>query len=60
MVSDADLRKATEEGALIGTPDEIARRLERLRAQGVDYVLLATAHQQSLRTFAKDIMPAFA
>jgi alkanesulfonate monooxygenase SsuD/methylene tetrahydromethanopterin reductase-like flavin-dependent oxidoreductase (luciferase family) len=60
MVSDADLRKATEEGALIGTPDEIARRLERLRAEGVDYVLLATAHQQSLRTFAKDIMPAFA
>jgi alkanesulfonate monooxygenase SsuD/methylene tetrahydromethanopterin reductase-like flavin-dependent oxidoreductase (luciferase family) len=60
MVSDDDLRKATEDGALIGTPDDIARRLERLRAEGVDYVLLATAHQQSLRTFAKDIMPAFA
>jgi alkanesulfonate monooxygenase SsuD/methylene tetrahydromethanopterin reductase-like flavin-dependent oxidoreductase (luciferase family) len=60
MVSDNDLRKATEEGALIGTPDEIAARLERLRAEGVGYVLLATAHQETLRVFAKEIMPGFA
>ena len=60
MMSDTNLRKAAEDGTLIGTPDEIARRLELLRAQGVEYVLLASAHPPTLRTFAKEIMPAFA
>jgi alkanesulfonate monooxygenase SsuD/methylene tetrahydromethanopterin reductase-like flavin-dependent oxidoreductase (luciferase family) len=60
MASDTDLRKAAEDGTLIGTPDEIARRLELLRAQGVNYVLLATSHPPTLRAFAKEIMPAFA
>lgn len=59
MMSDTNLRKAAEDGTLIGTPEEIARRLELLRAQGVDYVLLATSHPPTLRTFAKEIMPAF-
>jgi alkanesulfonate monooxygenase SsuD/methylene tetrahydromethanopterin reductase-like flavin-dependent oxidoreductase (luciferase family) len=60
MMSDANLRKAAEDGTLIGTPDEIARRIDLLRAQGVEYVLLATSHPPTLRTFAKEIMPAFA
>jgi alkanesulfonate monooxygenase SsuD/methylene tetrahydromethanopterin reductase-like flavin-dependent oxidoreductase (luciferase family) len=60
MVSDDDLRKATEDGALIGTPDEIAGRLDDMRRHGVDYVLLATAHQETLRAFAREVMPAFA
>jgi len=60
MVSDDDLYKATVEGTLIGTPDEIIERLQSLQAEGVDYVLLATAAPDALRTFAKEVMPAFA
>jgi hypothetical protein len=47
--------------ALIGTPDEIAGRLELLRAVGVAYVLLSgQGSRDNLRRFARDIMPAFA
>lgn len=60
MVSDADLLKATEEGVLLGDPDEIIERLKRLEAGGVGYVLLSSRTQGALRTFAKDVMPAFA
>lgn len=60
MVSDDDLYKATVEGTLIGTPDEIIERLQSMQAEGVEYVLLATAAPDALRTFAKEIMPAFA
>jgi len=47
---------------LIGTPDQVIRRIERLRASGVDYVLLldATGDVASLDEFAQDIMPMFA
>ena len=31
-----------------------------LEAEGVEYVLLAVAAPEALRTFAKEIMPAFA
>ena len=60
MVSDDDLYKATVEGTLIGTPDEIIERLQSMQAEGVEYVLLAVAAPEALRTFAKEIMPAFA
>jgi alkanesulfonate monooxygenase SsuD/methylene tetrahydromethanopterin reductase-like flavin-dependent oxidoreductase (luciferase family) len=60
MVSDADLLKATEEGVLLGDPDEIIERLKRLEAGGVGYILLSSRTQGALRTFAKDVMPAFA
>mgnify|MGYP000877761502 CR=1 FL=1 len=36
----ADVREASAESAMYGTPDEIARKLEKLQAMGVDYVLL--------------------
>ena len=36
----SDTREASEESALYGTPDEIARKLEKLRGLGVEYVLL--------------------
>ena len=58
MVSDDDLRKATEEGALIGPPNEIVQRLKRMEAEGIEYVLL-NASQEDLRIFARDVMPAF-
>jgi alkanesulfonate monooxygenase SsuD/methylene tetrahydromethanopterin reductase-like flavin-dependent oxidoreductase (luciferase family) len=58
MMSHADTRLATEDGALIGTPDEIIARLLRLRARGVEYVLLVNAGPiESLRVFAREIMP---
>ena len=60
MVSDDDLRKASEESALVGTPDAIIERLLRMRREGVEYVLLANATQEGLAAFAKEIMPALA
>lgn len=53
---------ADEEAALLGTPDEIVARLRKLQAGGIDYVLLVdpTGSRETLRTFARDIMPALA
>ncbi|HKA74122.1 MAG TPA: LLM class flavin-dependent oxidoreductase, partial [Xanthobacteraceae bacterium] len=45
---------------LIGTPDEISTKLEGLRQVGVRYVILGGGSRESLRRFARDIMPAFA
>jgi len=57
----SDTREASEESALYGTPDEIARKLENLQALGVGYVLLngGGPAQDSLRRFAREVMPAF-
>lgn len=62
MMSFADLREASDESALFGTPDEIAEKLERLRKLGVEHMLINTAggSRDSLRRFARDIMPLFA
>ena len=62
MASDPDLRKAAEQGTLIGTPEEIIERLEQLQNGGVEYVLLAGAQMSppQMRAFAQEIMPAFA
>jgi len=59
MVSDANLRKAAEDGLLIGTPDDIIARLQRMAKEGIDYVLLSTRTQESLRDFAKEVLPIF-
>jgi alkanesulfonate monooxygenase SsuD/methylene tetrahydromethanopterin reductase-like flavin-dependent oxidoreductase (luciferase family) len=58
----SDTREASEESALYGTPDEIARKLGRLRELGVGYVLLngGGPAQDSLRRFAREVMPGFA
>jgi alkanesulfonate monooxygenase SsuD/methylene tetrahydromethanopterin reductase-like flavin-dependent oxidoreductase (luciferase family) len=57
----ADRAGATEENALFGTPDEIARMMEALRDVGVTYVLLTIAGGvDQLRRFAREVMPAFA
>ena len=60
--SHADPGLAREDSALLGTPEEIIARLKKLEAGGVDYVLLVdpTGSIPTLRTFAKEIMPAFA
>jgi alkanesulfonate monooxygenase SsuD/methylene tetrahydromethanopterin reductase-like flavin-dependent oxidoreductase (luciferase family) len=50
-----------EAGALYGTPDEIAAKLQALRDVGAEYVLLNSAGgRTSLRRFAQELMPAFA
>jgi alkanesulfonate monooxygenase SsuD/methylene tetrahydromethanopterin reductase-like flavin-dependent oxidoreductase (luciferase family) len=53
--------------AMYGSPDEVAQQLEVLRDAGVGYVLLngggsggGTRGRESLRRFARDVMPLFA
>jgi alkanesulfonate monooxygenase SsuD/methylene tetrahydromethanopterin reductase-like flavin-dependent oxidoreductase (luciferase family) len=47
--------------SLVGTPDEIVGKLEALRGAGVEYVIMSVGgSRDSLRRFAREIMPAFA
>ncbi|MBX6427011.1 MAG: LLM class flavin-dependent oxidoreductase [Variibacter sp.] len=57
----ADVRIATEEAALIGTPEEIIGRIKALQALGVEYLLLldVTGSIDALRVFAREVMPEF-
>ena len=57
----SDTIEASEESALYGTPDEICRKLERLRAAGINYVLLngGGMSRQNLQRFAREVMPHF-
>jgi alkanesulfonate monooxygenase SsuD/methylene tetrahydromethanopterin reductase-like flavin-dependent oxidoreductase (luciferase family) len=53
--------EAISASALYGGPDEIAAKLEILRAAGAEYVMLNSAGgPPSLRRFAHEIRPAFA
>ena len=57
----ANTFEAAEAGALYGTPDEIAVKLQMLRNVGAEYVLLnSTGGFETLRRFAEDVRPAFA
>ena len=61
IMSYADTLEAAEAGALYGTPDEIAAKLQTLRDAGAEYVLLnSTGGIQTLRRFAQEVVPAFA
>jgi alkanesulfonate monooxygenase SsuD/methylene tetrahydromethanopterin reductase-like flavin-dependent oxidoreductase (luciferase family) len=53
---------AAAESAMYGTPDEIARKLDTLRAAGVAHVLLngPAGSLTNLRRFAREVMPAYA
>jgi alkanesulfonate monooxygenase SsuD/methylene tetrahydromethanopterin reductase-like flavin-dependent oxidoreductase (luciferase family) len=55
----ADFDVAGEDAALIGTPDEIVLRLQRLAAGGVVHVLLidVTGSTDALRLFAAEVAP---
>ena len=57
----SDTREANKEAVLYGSPDEICRKIERLRDAGVDYLLLngGGTSRQNLRRFAKEVMPHF-
>ncbi len=52
---------AAGDSALFGTPDEIAAKLDVLRAAGIEHILLngPTGSRENLRAFASDVMPAF-
>lgn len=56
-LTDAEIR--ADDAPLIGTPEEIAERLQRLADGGVEYVLLtnASATPATLELFAREIMP---
>ena len=62
ILSYANSSTGTEAHTLYGTPDEIMDQLEALRAAGVTYVLcnIPGGSRDSLRRFAREIMPAFA
>jgi alkanesulfonate monooxygenase SsuD/methylene tetrahydromethanopterin reductase-like flavin-dependent oxidoreductase (luciferase family) len=55
----ADIRAATEAGAIIGDAAECAERLEQLRDAGVEYVLLIDRDNlpETLRAFAREVVP---
>jgi alkanesulfonate monooxygenase SsuD/methylene tetrahydromethanopterin reductase-like flavin-dependent oxidoreductase (luciferase family) len=62
-----DPRVVNEMSAMYGSPDEIAHQLEALQQAGVGYVLLngggsggGARGRDSLRRFARDVMPHFA
>lgn len=57
----ADTREASEESALYGDPDAICRKIERLQAAGVEYILLngGGTSRENLRRFAREVMPHF-
>jgi len=57
QLSDAEICAS----ALYGTPDEVGRMMQSLRAAGAEYVLLNSAGgRPTLRRFAQELMPAFA
>ena len=62
MLSFDQTLDAAAESAMFGTPDEIAEKLSRLRAAGIEHMLLTgpAGSRENLRAFARDIMPAFA
>ena len=58
---EAAVRQLCDDTAIFGTPDQIARKLEALRAGGVEYVIVNFGGSRaSIRRFAREIMPAFA
>ncbi len=60
ILSYADTLELSEAGALYGTPDEIAVKLQALRDVGAEYVLVnSTGGVATLRRFAREIAPAF-
>jgi alkanesulfonate monooxygenase SsuD/methylene tetrahydromethanopterin reductase-like flavin-dependent oxidoreductase (luciferase family) len=51
----------TENSMLYGTPDDIADKLTSLQRVGIKYIILNIGgmSRDSLRSFAREIMPAF-
>src|SRR4029079_13500186 len=61
MLTFAETLDSAAESAMYGTPDEISAKLSKLRAAGVEHVLLngPSGSRDNLRAFAREVMPAF-
>jgi alkanesulfonate monooxygenase SsuD/methylene tetrahydromethanopterin reductase-like flavin-dependent oxidoreductase (luciferase family) len=58
---EAEIRRHCDETAMFGTTDQICRKLDALRAGGVEYVIVNFGGSlENIRRFARDVMPAFA
>jgi len=58
---EAAVRRLCDDTAVFGTPDQITRKIEALRADGVEYMLINFGgSRENIRRFAREIMPAFA
>ena len=56
-----DTREIAELGTIYGTPDQVAEKIQDLKDAGIEYILLnCPAGIDTLRRFAKEVMPAFA
>jgi alkanesulfonate monooxygenase SsuD/methylene tetrahydromethanopterin reductase-like flavin-dependent oxidoreductase (luciferase family) len=57
----SDTREANEEATLFGTPDDIIAKIQRLRNEGVEYILLngGGTSRENLRRFAREVIPVF-
>jgi alkanesulfonate monooxygenase SsuD/methylene tetrahydromethanopterin reductase-like flavin-dependent oxidoreductase (luciferase family) len=59
--NEAQIRHLCNETAIFGTPDQIARKIDNLRAGGIEYVLINFGGSiTNIRRFAREIMPHFA
>jgi alkanesulfonate monooxygenase SsuD/methylene tetrahydromethanopterin reductase-like flavin-dependent oxidoreductase (luciferase family) len=57
---ETEVRHLCDETALFGTSDQIAQKLDALRAGGVEYVLINFGGSlRNIRRFAREIMPHF-
>jgi alkanesulfonate monooxygenase SsuD/methylene tetrahydromethanopterin reductase-like flavin-dependent oxidoreductase (luciferase family) len=61
MLTFAETLDSASESAMYGTPEAIAEKLSKLRAAGVEHVLLngPAGSRENLRAFAREVMPAF-
>ncbi len=56
----SDLRLSTEQSSIMGTPDECIEKVRFLEDAGVERIMFAPGNGiESLRLFAKEVMPAF-
>jgi alkanesulfonate monooxygenase SsuD/methylene tetrahydromethanopterin reductase-like flavin-dependent oxidoreductase (luciferase family) len=59
--NEAQTRRLCDETAIFGTADQIAQKIEALRAGGVGYVLINFGGSRTnIRRFAREVMPHFA
>jgi alkanesulfonate monooxygenase SsuD/methylene tetrahydromethanopterin reductase-like flavin-dependent oxidoreductase (luciferase family) len=59
--NEAQTRHLCNETAIFGAPDQIARKIDNLRAGGIEYVLINFGGSiTNIRRFAREIMPHFA
>ena len=56
-----DTREIAALGTIYGTPNQVAEKIQDLKDAGIEYILLnCPAGIETLRRFAKEVMPAFA